>query len=282
VEIFSEHGNSLEPTSAHGMYSHSMGGMDRGQSGLLQLQAGRRFGLLASGDDHFGYPGSYGQGLTAVIADELSRPAILQAFRSRRTYAATGDRIDIEFHVNGGLPGDVVEVSDGASIRASVGARDRIRLIDILKNGRHWKRFGPESYQADASEDEQLLRIEWGWDLLSSEIVTTWELDVRVADSRITGVTPSFCGGAGSVTELNLIDVPDDHSLHASTYTSRKNTRPVNSLSFTWIGGSSALLEVEVRGRNGERPFHRRLDITKNELRTRDHYLSAFDVFSSP
>lgn len=282
VEIFSEHGNSLEATSPWGMYSHSMGGMDRDQSALVQLCRGRRFGLVASGDDHFGYPGGYGQGLTAVLAEELSRPAILDAMRARHTYAVTGDRIEIDFRVNDSIPGDTVAFSDGVSLHAFVAGRDRIRSVEIIKSGRHWKRFGPETWTDDPTSDEQLLRIEWGWDLLSSTLVTTWDIQLHVKGSVMTSVVPSFCGGAGSVVEENLLTVEQQRGLRALSYTSRSNSRPVSSLSFIWKGPPTASLQLEVSGRNGDRPFSRRLLIAKQELLHHDRYISAFDLFSSP
>ena len=282
VEIFSEHGNSLESTSPWGMYSHSMGGMDTTQSGLEQLRRGRRFGFLASGDDHYGYPGAYGQGLTAVLATELSRHAVMDALRSRHTYAVTGDRIEVAFHANEGIMGDEIEPTDQISLRARVFARDRLRSVEILKNARHWRRYGPESQTGQPNDDEHLVRLEWGWDLLSSTAVTTWEIDLEVEGSAIRDVVPAFCGGEGSTTELNLLSVRDERGLHAKTYTSRRNTRPVNSLSFVWKGPASATLKLRVNGRNGDRPFTRQLDIRKSELAHEDRHVSAFDLFSSP
>lgn len=282
VEIFSEHGNSLEATSPWGMYNHSMGGSDTAQSGLEQLRRGRRFGLIASSDDHFGYPGGYGLGLTAVFADALTREGILEAIRSRHTYAVTGDRIRIDLRVNDGIPGDVVDGRGGVSIRASIEGRDRVRSVEIMKNGRHWKRLGPELWREEDQGRPQLVRLEWGWDLLSSELVTTWDVELLATESRIREVVPSFCGGAGSVTEENLLRVDSDRGFHVASYTSRKNARPVSSVSFLWDGPSDAELVLRVRGRNGDRPFKRELNVAKKDLAHQDRYISAFDIFSSP
>lgn len=282
VEIFSEHGNSLEPSSPWGMYNHSMGGIDRSQSGLAQLRKGVRFGFLASSDNHFGYPGAYNQGLTAVLTDELSRSGIMAALRARHTYAVTGDRIEIDFRVNDGIPGDVVSCAEGVSLSAEISGRDRIRSAELLKNGRHWKRFGPESWTGKSDLDEHLIRIEWGWDLLSSELVTTWDIRVHAERSAITDIVPAFCGGAGSVSEMNLLHREDDGDFRVSSYTSRNNILPVSSLTFDWKGPESSTLIIDVAGRNGDSPFSRSLRVSKSELHEKDCYLSAFDLFSSP
>ena len=47
------------------------------------LQKGVRIGVVASTDDHLGYPGAYGEGLVAVYADTLTREAILAALADR-------------------------------------------------------------------------------------------------------------------------------------------------------------------------------------------------------
>lgn len=283
VEIFSEHGNSLEPASPWGMYNHSMGGIDRNQAGLEQIRRGRRFGFVASGDDHFGYPGAYGQGLTAAIAEKLTRPEIFSAFKARHTYAVTGDRIKADFRVNGGIMGDTVEAHGGAEIEFSVEARDRIRLVEIFRNGGVWKRFGREQPGSPgATHEGDLVRIEWGWDLLSSELVTTWDLRVAVDGGEIADLQPSFCGGAGSVEEVNLLDARSERSFEVHSYTSRRNTRPTSSVSLLWQADPAASITVEIAGRNGDTGFSRKLVARKSELESSDAYVSAFDRFSSP
>jgi hypothetical protein len=281
VEVFSEHGNSFEPDSPWGMYGHSMGGIERSQAGMERLKRGARFGLIASSDDHFGYPGGYGLGLTAVYAPELTRQAILEAIKARHTYAVTGDRIELEFSVNGCLPGDSVGCDEGVSMSYSAAARDRIRSVDLIKNGHLWQRVDGTERGADA-DDTHLVRIEWGWDMLSSELVTTWKIRARFDRSEVIDLSPAFCGGAGSVTEMNLLESTGPREFSVGSFTSRRNARPVSSISFLWRGSHEAGLTLEVSGANGGARFRRRLVASKADLVERDLYLSAFDRFSSP
>ncbi|HJN15593.1 MAG TPA: hypothetical protein QGH10_08890, partial [Armatimonadota bacterium] len=76
VEAFSEHGACMDDRGLHPMIRHSNGG--RTTEGTLQhaLSLGLRFGIIASTDDHFGYPGGYGEGLAGVWADDLTRKSI--------------------------------------------------------------------------------------------------------------------------------------------------------------------------------------------------------------
>ncbi len=78
------------------------------------LALGHRLGFVGGTDSHHGRPGSnrcpmagvdfhdhVTGGLTAVIATELTREAILDALWARRCYATTGARIVLRFEVDG-------------------------------------------------------------------------------------------------------------------------------------------------------------------------------------
>src|SRR5690606_34980091 len=89
----------------HPYKRHTEGGRWTKHTLQHYLSQGLRFGVVASSDDHLGYPGAYREGLAVVKATELSREAIFDALRNRRTYAVTGDRIDLDFHLNGRIMG---------------------------------------------------------------------------------------------------------------------------------------------------------------------------------
>lgn len=283
VEIFSEHGNSLEAGSPLSMYSHSMGGVETSQSGLEQLRRGLKFGFVASSDDHHGYPGGCGYGLTAVYADRLDRPSIFAALKKRHTYALTGDRIRLYFTVNGALPGDLTPETDAAGLEFSVQARDRIKTVEIFKNSVPFKVYTQaDNTTQEGSPTEHLTRVEWGWDLLSSDKITKWEVKLAAKNSTLQDTQVSFCGGAGSATELNLLKKLDDQHLELSSFTSRRNAFPVNSITFLWQGALDAGLELDIAGVQDRTPFRKKLGVLKSDLHHRDAYLAAFERFSSP
>ena len=102
VEIFSEHGNAEDDRGPFPYFTHSMGGRETRQHGARRRwQRGLRFGFVGSSDDHAGFPGAYGEGLMAALCEELRASGILEAIRARRTYALTGDRIEVDFTVDG-------------------------------------------------------------------------------------------------------------------------------------------------------------------------------------
>ena len=63
--------------------------------------AGHRIGVIGSSDEHSGQGGRRHGGIAAVFADSLSRKDVFQALRNRRCYATTGERILVDFSVDG-------------------------------------------------------------------------------------------------------------------------------------------------------------------------------------
>lgn len=130
TEVVSVHGSS-EARDA----PHVVAGSREGQFVRDQLELGRRLGFIGSGDSHDGHPGlphlspGYGWrpataqrgelmgtgGVAAIRAASLSRGALLDALRARRTYATSGPRIAIREHIT--ESGRVVEFACTAPIR---------------------------------------------------------------------------------------------------------------------------------------------------------------------
>ena len=281
VEIFSEHGNSLEPSTHMGMYSHSMGGIESSQAALNQLRAGRQFGFIACTDDHYGYPAGYGHGITAVVADKLDRQSIFNAIRKRNTYAATGDRIKLAFRINEGIMGDCVKFTDSAKISFDVEARDKLQSVEIYKNGKLFDSYSMLDFNKRTPEAKRhLIKIEWGWDMIVSKEITRWNIKLNCENGKINDMLPAFCGGSASVTEMNSINKIDQLNWQISSYTSRKNALPVNSVSFFMDGDMNAKIHLDIEGESPS--FKRQLLFTKGDLLNKDIYEAAFDRFSSP
>lgn len=281
VEIFSEHGNSLESSSHMGMYSHSMGGVESSQTALNQLKAGKRFGFIACTDDHYAYPASFGHGITAVIADKLDRKSIFNAIKNRHTYAATGDRIKIDFNLNDGIMGDYVKPTNLAKINFSVEARDKLRSVEIYKNGKLFAPYSVLDFEKQApEEDRHLIKIEWGWDMIASKEITKWKIKLSCGNGIIDNMVPAFCGGSASVTEMNMLNKIDESTWEISSYTSRKNVNPVNSVSFFLKGDMDTKIHLDIEGESPS--FKKQLLLTKTDLLDKDVYETAFNKFSSP
>ena len=57
--------------------------------------------------------------MTGAYATELTRPAIFEAIRKRRSYATTGEPIQVEFRVNGHLMGSEIDSLDGPVVEGA-------------------------------------------------------------------------------------------------------------------------------------------------------------------
>jgi hypothetical protein len=197
VEIYSLHGCSESDLAPYPML-HTMGPRDYESTAEYGLVSGRRFGLAASTDHHAGYPGSYGYGRVGVYARDLTREALWEAFRARRVYAVTGDKIEAVLRVDDAWPGEVVtdHSNGGRRIEVAVTGVDYLDRIEVLKNNRPIKRLLVEPTPVDLDGGRPLrakVRVEWGWG--SPHETVSWECDLAVGGA-LRGVETCFSGEA--------------------------------------------------------------------------------------
>lgn len=299
AEVFSEHGDSMEPESPHGMYGHSMGGSVPSQSALHQLTSGKRFGITASTDDHYGHPGSFGCGLTGLWAEDLNREQIWGSLNSKRTYAVTGDRIGLAFSMGDAFMGGNIPPKDGIPIRISVAGRSALDKIDLIKNGRTFRSWtggdfspgrpniSPSLYTGRNSGtgtgkltgNTKLMRIEWGWDGLSEKGVTRWNISLRSDSGGFSSVEPGFSGGAGS-TELENSITTETDKIEISSFTSRMNGSPVSSVTF--LHPARGKITMQVWGIKAGAAFSREASFPESWDDPSGNVISTMDYFSSP
>ncbi|HEV2121802.1 MAG TPA: DUF3604 domain-containing protein, partial [Chloroflexota bacterium] len=140
VEIYSGHGQSEVHAEDHPLASDVVDFTLTGpaaspssvQEGWLR---GHRMGTISSSDNHFARPGREGYGMVAVYAPELTREAVFDAIRRRRTYGTTGCRLLLDFAVNDTPMGGEVRLEAGQAARLTghvVGAAP-IRFVEILR-----------------------------------------------------------------------------------------------------------------------------------------------------
>jgi hypothetical protein len=146
TEIVSVHGVSEAADAPGVIYSPVPGNFVRDQ-----LDRGYRFGFLGSGDGHDGHPGlsqvAGGQGgLAAILAEDATREAVLDAVRQRRCYATNGPRIVLRAALDGHRMGSAVEPPVGGVEGAgSVGGvallwihaigTAPISLVEVIRSG---------------------------------------------------------------------------------------------------------------------------------------------------
>jgi hypothetical protein len=139
TEIVSVHGSSEAADAPVPIYDAVPGGWVRDA-----LDRGYRLGFIGSGDSHDGHPGlthleAPCGGLAAIISEELSRSALLDAIRSRRTYATSGPRIILQVALAGRPMGSIISSESlepgPAALFVRVIGTDVLDRIDLVRDG---------------------------------------------------------------------------------------------------------------------------------------------------
>ncbi len=192
VEIVSMHG-CAEHDDAPRPYLHSMGPRDDRGSMAAGLRAGHRFGVIGSTDHHAAHPGSHDHGRLGVWADDLTRDAVWRALETRRTWALTGDRIELAFALNGAPMGAEMAATPERSVEVEVRAGGSIDYVEVVKNGAAWRRrdsVGLGSAVGPGFRGKVAVALGWG----EPGEPTEWRARLRVVGGRIVSVEPRLRG----------------------------------------------------------------------------------------
>ena len=226
MEIFSEHGLSEHDRAGRPFVRHSNGPRWSRNTLFRALERGFRPGVIASSDDHLGYPGAYGEGLAGVFAEELSRDGILDAIWKRRTVAITGDRIHLEAKLNGEWMGSELPAGRERAIEVSVEGKDEIDRVEILRNNRVIFRYFPEDYVRDNAPwpGRALCRLEFGWGPwadLNMARIADWEATATIHGGKLRSATPCFQAGPYDEDRRDRITARTENSCSVRVHTSR-------------------------------------------------------------
>ena len=262
VEIVSMHGLAEDDESAFFPYMHTMGPLNGANTVQAGLAAGHHFGFTGSTDHHAAHPGSYGYGRTGVWAENLSRESIWQALLDRRTYALTGDRMDVRFSVGGAPLGSQISVPPGPRrIEYEVQGGGAIDRVEVLKNNRviHRREHSPSPPERleNHSLISGLVYLEVGWGPKGRQY--DWELDVAVKDGTLAEVEPRL-RGVDVVDPLETSERPKQFSswrrtgengVHLDTATSGNaspTTRQTQGLGLKIAGSLESEIVVTANG----------------------------------
>jgi hypothetical protein len=173
VEIYNAWGSS-ECTEKEGnprpISFEGKTGVGESHEGSIQkaLQNNCRFGFVAGGlDDRGIYEGffegnqlQYSPGLTAIIAAEHSRTALLEAIYNRSCYATTGERIILGLHVAGAPMGTELTSASKPGLMINrhlsgyVAGTVKLASVEIIRNGKVLQTFKPTTYWYDFTYDD--------------------------------------------------------------------------------------------------------------------------------
>ncbi|MEZ5314809.1 MAG: DUF3604 domain-containing protein [Chlamydiales bacterium] len=166
VEIYNAWGSSEEMASTHPI----TGQVEANPQGSIieALKKNLRFGFVAGGLDDRGIYSEfyhseqlqYNPGLTAIICEKYTRESILEALAKRNCYATTGARIIVGFYIAGHPMGSELSshLKPGLMVNRHlsgyVAGTDKIKLIEIIRNGKVMHTFQPKDYHYDYQFDD--------------------------------------------------------------------------------------------------------------------------------
>lgn len=106
-----------------------------------------KMGFIASGDHN-----NMGVGVAALWVKEVSRAGILEALRSRRTFATTGDKMVVTFNVNGALSGTTCFTNKVPEMAIEVKGQYPLQKIEILRNSKVIHQFDIDKETLDFTQ----------------------------------------------------------------------------------------------------------------------------------
>lgn len=265
VEVYSKHGCGISDESS-GEYLHTMGPRDGRNTVYAGLRQGKRFGFVGSTDHHAGYPGSYGDGITAVVAEKLDRKSIWEAIKSRRTYALTGDRIRCNFTVNDNFMGSIIQKAEKVFCKLEVTASDFVEKAVIFKNLKPIAVLNREDFLGvDSRVGLYKIRVEVGW----GRKVTPyrWESKINIKNGEVLSLDKCFRGqnvlapkeGVSHSDNINLLNnkakIINGHEIHWSCATFKNTTTRHSSTNAVVIeikGNKETSLILDINGKRVE------------------------------
>ena len=109
------------------------------------LKRGGKTGFVKGTDTHEGKPAAR----TAVFAKELTRAAIFEALRQRRTYGVSNSRIMLDFKINRHYMGEEIKTDGRPHIAVRVKGTDTIEALEIIRDGSILYAIRPEGSRVD-------------------------------------------------------------------------------------------------------------------------------------
>ena len=211
--------------------------------------------VLASTDDHLGYPGAYGEGLAGVYAEDLSRESVFEAIKARRTYGVSHDCIALDFRINNHWMGESLPYTHIRNISVAVEGKDVIDRVEILRNNRVIHRNHPVDRSVNTSSWDRplMIRIEFGWGPWGGydmARICDWHFDVYLENAELLEVTPCFQSGPFDENRRNRIENITERGCQVSSYTSRTQAfeeRPTNSILLKLNSSPQTRLEIKLK-----------------------------------
>ncbi len=159
-----------------------------------------------------------------MLATELTREAIFDALRNRRTYAVTGDRIRLDFQLNGHLMGQEIPYTAQREFAVTVTGWDQLERVEILKNNQVLHRDFPmdRAVTAQSWNKPVILRFEYGWGpwpALDMTRICDWDINISLKNGVLEDVQTCFQSGPLDETRRDKILERSKHHLRVRSFT---------------------------------------------------------------
>jgi len=255
IEIYSEWGNAEHDRAPYTYKRHTEGGRWTKNTYQYFLSQGYRLGLIASTDDHLGYPGGYREGIAAIKATELTRESLFEAIRSKRTYGVTGDRIELDFWLNDHIMGQELSYTRNRDIRIEVEGWNQIDRIELLKNNKVIHRDFPMDRITSSKswENPVILRFDYGWGpwpALGWNRTADWEFDIHIENGKLLNIHPCFTSGPIDENRRDKIVSWSESHISMKSYTSLKqqiDDYSQKAIIMKLIGGPETRIKVTIK-----------------------------------
>ncbi len=277
AELFSEHGSSESDDGAWPMDGHSMSPRSTANTWIKGLERGLRLGAIASTDNHHGCPGAYNEGLAALWTESPTLDGVFTALNERRCYGVSGDRIALDWSLDGAPMGAEVDAPFGQrrTFRCRVRGWDAIDSIDLVRQGRVWRRWTPGVHPLVDTNDSKstqryMVRWRWGWGPMSSKEAFHWNGRLQVASGSVIQVMPAFGSVAPEYPSPGLLRSESDERsarVEWSSCTSRAFSQAFDQLAILVEGDPKTEFHVQLTCESdGGKTYKRELSVTLGEL----------------
>jgi hypothetical protein len=128
----------------------------------------------------------------AVISKNSSKKELWNAFKKRKVYAATGDKINIFFKINNMHMGSKINKCKTRSITIEVSSISALESVILFKNDKKYKVFNIKSKKEIKKIITGSLQIAWGWGKKNS--IIKWNGKVNLEKGIINDYQTCFRG----------------------------------------------------------------------------------------
>lgn len=187
-----------------------------------------------------------------------SRSEIFEAINARRTYALTGDRIYMDFNVNGFPMGSEITIGRQVGVQYDVRCPDEIDVVELIQDGHVVHRHFPETRInfEDAILHPFKVRLEWGWGPwgdLALDRITDWEISINVSGGKLLNYYPCIQSGPFDEARRHSFTTDPEADLHIRSYSGRAGAyrqNPNQSVVLELQGDLSTVIDLQLEKPN--------------------------------